>query len=227
MPFLLFSHCFLVDDELGVLRERIGQDYNDLSIRDLCPPGTSRGRNMIFFKLDDKSYEMVSKMPKMKSSRIFNLLWQKHCEKLKDEIVTMEMLFDIWSQICDSLILINQKFHDGEMQLREVDKYVEMFKTDYTALEDEFTLLSNYFDGATAHLVQERKKLGVVINKVKSYRKLFEARQAAQAILDLQKALNLKGGFSEVERIEKVRVQCFTSYVSRNVVRINSSFSRS
>lgn len=136
----------------------------------------------------------------MKSSQIFNKLWQQHCENLKDETVTMEMLFEIWSQICESLMSVNKKFHDGEMQLMEVDKYVKMFKTDYTVLEDEFTLLSNYFDGATNH------KLGVVINKVKSYKKLFEARQAAGAILDLQRALDLQGDFSEVERIKKVRV---------------------
>ena len=147
---------------------------------------------------------MVSKIPEMKSSRIFNKLWHEYSEKLKDEVVTMEKLFTTWSQICESLMTINKEFHDGEMQLVEVDKYVKMFNTDYTVLEDEFTLLSSYFDSATAHL--ERKKLDVVMKKVKSYRKLFDARQAAQAIVDLQKALNLQGDFSEVDRIKKVRV---------------------
>ena len=147
---------------------------------------------------------MVSKIPEMKSSRIFNKLWHEYSEKLKDEVVTMEKLFTTWSKICENLMTINKEFHDGKMQLVEVDKYVKMFNTDYTVLEDEFTLLSSYFDSATPHL--ERKKLDVVMNKVKSYRKLFDARQAAQAILDLQEALNLQGDFSEVDRIKKVRV---------------------
>ena len=81
---------------------------------------------------------------------------------------------------------------------------------DYDALEEEIVLLSRYFNG-TRHLDQTKKKLGAVIKKVKNYKKLFHDRQAAQAILDLQKAMGLQGDFSQVEKIEEVRLKYFLS----------------
>jgi hypothetical protein len=50
------------------------------------------------------------------------------------------------------------------------------------------------------------KTLAVRIRKVKRYKKLSDARQAAQAILDLQKVMGLKGDFAEVEGIKEVRL---------------------
>ena len=162
---------------------------------------------MVFFKLDEKFCKMVSRITDIKSSRIFDKLWQKYGKNLRDEVVTMEIIFDkIWLKICQELKSINQQFLDGEMQLYKVDKYLNMFEMDYDALEKEFMLLSKYFNDTTTHSEQIKKNLGAIIKKVKSYKKFFDARQAAQAILDLQKTMNLKGDFSEVEKIEEVRL---------------------
>ena len=173
---------------------------------DLCTEKSGR-HDMVFLKLDDKFYEMVSKIAEMKRSRIFNILWKKYGEKLKDEVVTMEIIFtEIWSKICGKLQSINRQLLDGEMKLKKLDKYLAMFKTDYVAFKEEFMLLSRYFNDTAMHLDQIEEKLGVRIRKVKRYKKLFDARQAAQAILKLQKAMGLTGDFSEVEKIEKVRL---------------------
>ena len=179
------------------------QEHNDLSICDVCTPGE---RNVTFFKLNDTFYKMVSKIPEIKSSRIFNKLWKECGETLKDEVVTTEMLLKTWSNICEKLEAKNQEFLDGEMQLKKINKFVKMFGMDYTALKKEFMLLSRFFNGATTHLDQVQKKLDHVITKVKSYRKLFDAQQAAQAILELREALDLQGDFSEVEKVKEVRV---------------------
>ena len=196
---------FLVDEEIFALREKFVQDYDELSIRDLCTRRSGE-YNVLFFKLNDKFYEMVSRITEIKRSHIFNKLWQKYSEKLKNEVVTMEDIFKkVWSIILDKLKLINQQFLDGEMQFKKVDKYLNMCKTDYDALEEEFMLLSRYFSG-TAHLDEVTKTLAVRIRKVKRYKKLSDARQAAQAILDLQKKMGLKGDFAEVEGIKEVRL---------------------
>ena len=188
------------------MREKIEQDYDELSIRDLCVKRSAR-YNTVFFKLDEKFCKMALRITEIKSSRIFDKLWQKYGKNLRDEVVTMEIIFGkIWSKICEKLKSINQQFLDGEMQLNKVDKYLSMFEMDYDALEQEFMLLSRYFNDTT-HFEQIEKKLGVIIKKVKSYKKLFDARQAAQAILELQKAMDLKGDFSEVEKIEEVRLK--------------------
>jgi hypothetical protein len=160
---------------------------------------------MVFLKRDDKFYEMVSKITEIKSSQIFNKLWKKYGEKLKDKVVTMEIILNkIWSRICEKLKSINKKFLDGEMQLKKVYKYLDMFnKTDYNALEEEFMLLSRHFSGPT-QLDEVTKKLGISIKKVKSYKQLFDAWQAAHAIQDLQKVMGLKGDFSEVENVKEV-----------------------
>jgi hypothetical protein len=193
---------FLVGEELRALRVKIGQDYKELSIRDLCTK-RSGGYDM-FFKLDDKFYGMVSKITEIKRSQIFDKLWQKHGEKFKTEVVTMEVIFNkIWSRILDKLKSINEQFLDGEMQLKKVDQYLDMCNADYDALEEEFMLLSRYFSGA-GHLGEVKKKLGVSIEKVKSYKQLFDAQQAALAILELQEVMGLEGDFSEVENIKEV-----------------------
>jgi phage-related tail protein len=195
----------LVDEELLALREKTVQDYNELCIRDLCT-GRFGKCDVMFFKFDDKFYEMVSRITEIKRSQIFNTLWQRYSEKLKDEFVTMEDIFNkIWSIILDKLKLINEQFLDGEMQLKEVDKYLDMCKKDYGRLEEEFMLLSRYFSG-TERLGEVKEKLGVSIEKLKSYKKLLDAQQAAQAILELQKVMGLEGDFAEVERIKEVRL---------------------
>ncbi|CAB4005504.1 Hypothetical predicted protein, partial [Paramuricea clavata] len=202
--FIYFSDKFTsVDEKLRVLRDKIVQDYNELSICDLCTK-RSGGYDIVFFNLDDKFHEMVSKITEIKNSQIFKKLWQKYGEKLKNELVTMEVMFTkIWSRILDKLKSINEQFLDGEMQLKKVDKYLVMCNTDYDGLEEEFMLLSRYFSG-TAHLGGVKKKLGVSIKKVRSYKQLFDAQQAALAILELQEVMGLEGDFSQVEKIKEI-----------------------
>jgi hypothetical protein len=158
---------------------------------------------------------MVSKITDMKRSRIFNVLWKKCGEQLKDKVVTMEIILEeVWLRVCDELQSINQEFLDGEMLLRTVDEYLSMFQKNYNALEEEFILLSKYFN-STTHLLQIKQILELRIMKVKSYKKLFDARQAAQAILKLQKALGLEGDFSEVERIKEVQYLHFACIIEK------------
>lgn len=159
---------------------------------------------MIFFRLNDKSYEMVSKISEINGSRFFKNLWQKYGGSLRDNVVSVDMIFTVWSKICMKLDTRNQEFLNGNMQLKKVDKYIKMFQMDYKALENEFMLLSKYFGDKTTQLDEVKKKLGLVIDKVKSYEKLFDTQQAALAILELREALDLQGDFSEVERIKKV-----------------------
>ncbi len=200
---------FLVDEELRVFRDKILQDYHVLPICDLCIERAGR-YDMIYFNLDGRFIEMVSKITELKRSQIFDVLWKKYSEKLKDVVVTMEIILDkIWLRVCEELQSISKKFVDGEMELEKIDDYLSMFKMNYDALEQEFMLLSIYFNGRT-HLDQIKKKLGAVIKKVKSYKKLFDARQAAQAILNLQRSMGLEGDFSEVESIEKVRLYAWS-----------------
>ena len=218
--FSCSCYIFSVDDELRVLRNKIDQDYHDLSIRELCTPGTSGRCDVIFFKLNSMSNEMVSKMPALKGSQIFNNLWQKYGGSKRDSVVSMEMIFTIWSKICDKLQSKSQEFLDGEMQLQEVDKYIKMFDNDYKALEDEFIFLLKYFGGETTVLDYVKEKIWSVISKVKSYKKLFDCRQAAQAILELRKRFDLQGDFSKVEEIEQVRVLNYVVLTIKQVFHI-------
>ena len=154
-----------------------------------------------YFNLNDKFYEMVSKITEIKRSQIFSVLWKKSSEKLKEEVVTMEMIFNVWSTTCGELKCINQHFLDGVIQLKKIDKYLVIFGYDYDALKEEFMQLSKYFLG-TADLDEVKKKFSSKIEKVKSYKKLVDARQAAQAILDLRDELGLEGDFSRIEQVD-------------------------
>ena len=192
-----------MDQELKVLRDKIEQDCNELPIRDLCRKRPGGGYGVLFFKLDEKFHKMVSKITDIKSSLIFKTLWEKHGGELKDEIVTMEVIFEnIWSPICNKICEINKQFLDGEMELKEVDEYLKICE-DYDAMEREFILISRFFN-ETVNLEGVKKKLKSIMGKVKSYKKLFEARQAAKAIIQLQNRMGLKGDFSEVKWIKEV-----------------------
>ena len=149
-----------------------------------------------------------------------NNLWQKYGGSIRDSVVSVEMIFKIWSKICEKLQSKSQEFLDGKMQLQKVDQYIKMFKNDYKALEDEFMFLLKYFGDETTKLDYVKEKLGFVISKVKSYKKLFDTRQAAQAILELQKRLDLEGDFSEVEEIKQVRVLRYVVLTTEKIFHI-------
>ena len=166
---------------------------------------------MNFFNLDDKFDEMVSKVIKIKDSRIFNVLWKEYGESLKDEVVTMEIIWcQMWSRICEELRSICKQFYNGEMKLRKVDEYLDIFKNDNDAIINEFIQLSEFFNPNMGQLDQIRKQLEDIIEKMKSYKKLFNTQQAADAVLRLQKVMGLEGDFSQVRSIEKVWPTFFT-----------------
>ena len=196
---------FSVDEALSLLREKVSQvDYNELSICDLCTKNPG-GYDVLFFQLDEMSHKMVSNITEIRNSVNFKRLWEKYCGKLKGEIMTTEIIFNkIWSPICEKLLELSKQVLDGEMELKKVDKQLKIFE-DCDAMEQEFILLSRSFN-AVAKMERVKKTLKIVISKVKSYIKLFEAREAAKAILLLQTRLGLEGDFSQVERIEEVRL---------------------
>ena len=194
---------FLVDEELRLLRKKIQQDYNDVSIRTLMCPSN-------FFKIDERFCTMVSRMTEIKCSRIFGKLWPKYGEQLQNQTVTVKIIFhEVWLRIYHELNTESQQFLSGQMRLKDIDQYLKMFDLDYEALEKEFVLLSGFFSDKTTHLDQVKKRLRKTIERVKNYKKLFDARDAAETILGLRKKVALKGDFSAVENLKQVRLLLF------------------
>jgi hypothetical protein len=153
---------------------------------------------------------MMARITEIKCSRIFDKLWRKYGEKLKDKVLTMEVIFEnLWLPICDKLMLISQQFLSGDMLLKDIEKYLKMFGTDYEALETEMLLLLTFFSDKTASSVNNEVKneLIVRIERVKNYKDLFDAHDAAQAILSLREKIGLEGDFSAIEKLEKVSLK--------------------
>ena len=196
---------FSVNEELDALCKKVRHvDYNELPMLDLCRKISGERYDVVFFELNERSQNMVSKITELKNSAIFNWLWNKSGEKLKGEVVTMEVIYNkIWSGNCEKLNAIYQQFLSGNLELKKVDKYLGLF-ADYDDLKRELVLLCVYFNG-TSNLEKVKKELDEIITKLKSCRKLFDAHQAAKAILELQQKMSLSGDFSEVEEIEEVR----------------------
>ena len=200
-----FNLCFdsLVDEELHVLREKSVQDHSELSIQDVCVE-RSDGYDVIFFELDDKYLNMVSRITEIKGSRIFVRLWREYSEEFKNEEVTLENIFEMWCRVHEKLKETNDQFLNGEMLLKDVDKYLKLFQTNYTDLEEEFKLLSRFLI-SKKHLDGAKRNLTARIKQVKRYKKISDARQAGKAILQLKETLGLTGNFSVIEKIEEVR----------------------
>ena len=207
MTFTFFPIIFLVDKKLQSLRDKIVMDVDEISILELCIEKFKR-YDVVIFELDDRTCEMVLEITELKRSSMFVKLWSKYCKELKEEVITMEVIFDkIWSKVCEKLKLISTQILNGEMQLKKLDKYLNMFGLDYTTLKSELILLLRYFNGTAINLKKVTKNLNIVINKVKNYKKLSNTRQAAQTVLQLQEAMGLHGDFSEVKKIaEEVRL---------------------
>ena len=180
-------------------------NFDEISILELCIARSGR-YEVLIFEFDDITYQMVSKITELKRSSMFIQLWSKYCKELRLEVVTTKIIFEkIWSKICEKLKLISTQILNGEMQLRKLDKYLDMFGLDYTTLQPELIFLLSYFSSTAINLDKVKKDLSIVINKVENYKKLSNARQAAQTILQLREAMDLRGDFSEVEKIEEVR----------------------
>ena len=183
-----------------------------LSTEDVKQLSTSEANLLLSVTLQDaskgveyrSSQEMVSKIKEIKCSVIFKRFWEKYGSKLNDKVVTMEVICNkIWLPISEKLSTVYQQFLSGQIQLKKVDKYLKLFD-DYNALKSELILLCTYFNG-TSNLEQVKKELDKIFDKVKSYRRLFHAHQAAKVILELQQKMSLNGDFSEVEGIKEVR----------------------
>lgn len=147
---------------------------------------------------------MACRVTEIKRSLLFEKLWLKYSANVNDKEVTLEIIFtEIWLKIREKLKLIHRQFLNGEIQVNKIDKYLRLFEMDYDAFEKEFMLLSRFFQH-TVSLEQAKKIVSDRMAEVKSYKKLSAAHQAARVILELQQKMDLKGDFSEVEKIEKV-----------------------
>ena len=147
---------------------------------------------------------MVSKVTELQKSRLFNVLWKTFGKELKGQVVTMEIISNqMWSRICKELELKCNKFSEGDVKLREIDGYLDTFRTNYDAVVKEFMLLSQYFNGKR-EFDRIKNKLVAIMEKVKNYKELFHAQEAARAILHLQKVFSLTGDFAKVKSIEQV-----------------------
>ena len=196
-------HTFVVDEQLVDLREKVKQDYSRFSINNLCVKRSER-YDVMFFNLDERSSIMVSKIAEIKSSRIFNELWGKYCEVLKDEVMTIEIICEkIWLKIYNKLHSRNQDFMSGDMMISEIEIYFKMCRADYHVLQEEFKLLSGSFFGAETFENINKQLVGTV-EKFRMYRKLFHAQETSKIILMLQRVMGLQGDFSVVECIDEV-----------------------
>ena len=185
------------------MREKVEQDYSNVSISNLCVEKSGR-YDVMFFNLDEGCRMMVSKIAEIESSRIFNELWRKYCKVLKDEIMTIEIICEkIWLKICEKLNSRYQDFMSGDMMISKIEIYFEMCGADIRVLEDEFKLLSKSFCDATT-FENINKELGGTVEKFRMYKKLFHAQETAKIILMLQRVMGLQGDFSVVECIDEV-----------------------
>jgi hypothetical protein len=149
---------------------------------------------------------MMSGIAEIKCSKIFEKLWLKYGQCLKNEVMTMEIICEnLWIPIRSKLKALNEQFLSGDMLLRQIDKYLKMFRTDYDAMKNEFVLFSEFFrDNAVPKLDELKKKLDERIERVKNYKRLFDARDAANAIEALGKKMSLKGDFSAINELKEV-----------------------
>ena len=204
--FLLYFSLLtiVVDVRLRALRHKLRMDWSTLRINELCMRGPS-GIVVVYFDLEPEVQQMVSKIYGIQNSRIFNDLWHEFCKKLQGSTVKLEDVVRLmWSPIRENLLSIKQQFISGEMQIKEVDVFLKTFKYKCDELEREFELLLVNFRDPETRLESQKHQLRFRIQQIKDYRKLFDAGIAARSIIDLKKAMNLTGDFSEVESIAEV-----------------------
>ena len=191
---------------MGILRERIKEDISERPIRELCVR-TTAGMTVVFFDLEQEVHDMVSKIHDLQTSRIFSKLWETYCNQLQGVTVTIEAVFQsIWTPVCQRLASIIEQFLNGEMQLKEVEEYLDMFNKKYEKLEREFELLLNNSTEPKIRLDIQKDRLYTRMDQIKEYVMLSTTCASARSILKVKEAMKLTGDFSEVESIDKVRL---------------------
>ena len=121
--------------------------------------------------------------------------------------VTIEAVFQsIWTPVCQRLASIIEQFLNGEMQLKEVEEYLDMFNKKYEKLEREFELLLNNSTEPKIRLDIQKDRLYTRMDQIKEYVMLSTTCASARSILKVKEAMKLTGDFSEVESIDKVRL---------------------
>ena len=193
-----------MDKKLETLREKLEVDFASRAVCDLSAT-TSAGIVVTFFELNDEICDMVKNVHSIKGSRIFSKLWGKYCGKTQEHPVTLD---SIKQSICDPLIKelmsVTREFISGDIILKDVMKYLEMFNNDYEKLGKELEELLKIFPDPQKSRAASKTQLSGNIQKARDYQGLFQANLAAKAIIELRDTVGLTGNFDEVERISEV-----------------------
>jgi len=198
---------------LAQLKEDLKKNFSQEKVNTLCVKEGQKVRVTCFQSagslsaLADKFYIVTQEHP----SDLFATEWEAAMNAaVRSSAGAALTLADIHSKVwvpafhnCQSLL---DKLYDRSMKLSCIDGHFKQHEHD---LEIQ---LASLFAGVNACLGKAKSGawIGEVVHRIYDYWHLHNYRKAANAFLDLKKALNLqKGDFNNVEKIAtEVRIEC-------------------
>lgn len=154
-----------------------------------------------FFDLSTKNKRMMQSLDLVHSSRLFYAIWKKCIPKAvdlcKDDpgssgTLTVDTVQELlWIPANRKWRGMWERILGGEISLQEVDERFDRFRSDPETLDIEIgVVVASFSDEENIDATIEQR-----VAQIKQYHKLRECEGAAAAILEFQKAMDLKGDF--------------------------------
>lgn len=197
---------FLVEVNLDGFKEKLKKDIKSCRMLELCH---KRGMNeeplVKYFGLTPKNKRMTQSLQLLKPSYLFHTIWQKCEEKAaaicRDDthlsgILTLDAIHELlWTSSFERWQTLWERVRSGQISLREVDERFGKFRNEPERFDTEI--------GIALKLLPDEQDGEAVINgrvdQIKQYQKLRGCEDAAAAILEFQKAMELEGDFKVLD----------------------------
>ncbi|XP_062574164.1 E3 ubiquitin-protein ligase rnf213-alpha-like [Saccostrea cucullata] len=177
---------------------------NETSIlKDICVPLTTLSGDIKYYKpkvklcdLTDDEIAALPKIQRISDSFVFLDLWKTQCSSNKEKIVPtiQHLLKSVWRTVFPTWNDLFQRLKSGSITFEEFDKYFSNYDTE--VIKKEMTL---YSDGENNQWISER------MQQIHQHRQLNTCLKGAKVILEFVQIFDLKGDFSPIEKIVKMR----------------------
>ena len=148
------------------------------------------------FELSQDHLDLLLDILECSKGLLFTKLWEARgleLKRVKGRTLTIpEVLEEVWEPVVYQWQILCQKLKKGDMLFSEFERFFR--NTDIENLRSELILIEK---GARARWIDER------IDQIQKYRNLKSCEFGAEAILEVVKAFELKGDFSQIEEIWK------------------------
>ena len=196
------------------LNQKCNEDVSGTAIKDLAQEAkaamfSKSAPTVLFFGLSPVVKSMVWLHYDIKNSQFFQMFWKEAgakalktvTERQPPEIqLTLQDVVDlVWNSAYPKLTSLRDQFINGQITLKDVDRYFKPFLGRYDDLTIE---MKRMFPASAGGTKSREAKIKQRLDQLEQYHKLHRCINAARTILEFKNFVGLTGDFGVVEEIK-------------------------